>query len=232
MPCFCPLPQLLPLPGVADWAPVIASRDCCIRIMGPDGKPLFEVPTPSPPTALRFVAEQHVPPSARHASARELLYGCQDGRVVQLLVDAGTVRQGFVIQGHGAAAPPGDAPSPAAAPEGQGALPPAAGPAIRGPSRAAVTALHCGADYSKTGCADIVVGREDGHLEVWDVDPTGQPQLVTAVQLPESITAVDGGYVTHAGSPDILVHTFTGKVRMTCPCPCSCPCPCVCSASH
>lgn len=36
-------------------------------------------------------------PAARHAHARELLYGCQDGRVVQLLVDASTVRQGCVI---------------------------------------------------------------------------------------------------------------------------------------
>lgn len=64
----------------------------------------------------------------------------------------------------------------------------------------------------QTGCADIVVGREDGSLEVWDIDPQGQPQLVVSTQLPESITAVDGGYITNAGSPDIIVHTFTGKV--------------------
>lgn len=72
----------------------------------------------------RYVAEQHVPPAARHTNARELLYGCQDGRLVQLLVDASTVRQGFVIQGS------------------QGS---------RGGFRAAVTAIHCGADYSKVG---------------------------------------------------------------------------------
>ena len=64
----------------------------------------------------------------------------------------------------------------------------------------------------QTGCADIVIGREDGALEVWDVDPQGQPQLVVSTQLPECITAVDGGYITNAGSPDIIVHTFTGKV--------------------
>jgi hypothetical protein len=66
----------------------------------------------------------------------------------------------------------------------------------------------------QTGCADIVVGREDGSLEVWDIDPQGQPQLVVSTQLPESITAVDGGYITNAGSPDIIVHTFTGKVGL------------------
>lgn len=52
---------------------------------------------------------------------------------------------------------------------------------------------------------------------MWDIDPQGQPQLMVSTQLPESITAVDGGYITNAGSPDIIVHTFTGKVRC-CPC--------------
>jgi hypothetical protein len=64
----------------------------------------------------------------------------------------------------------------------------------------------------QTGCADIVLAREDGSLEVWDIDTQGQPQLVVSTQLPESITAVDGGYITNAGSPDIIVQTFTGKV--------------------
>jgi len=72
-------------------------------------------------------------------------------------------------------------------------------------------------DAFQTGCADIVIGREDGTLEVWDIDPQGQPQLMVSTQLPESITAVDGGYITNAGSPDIIVHTFTGKVSC-CPC--------------
>lgn len=66
----------------------------------------------------------------------------------------------------------------------------------------------------QTGCCDIVIGRDDGSLEVWDVDSQGQPQLVVSTQLPEGITTVDGGYITNAASPDIIVHTFTGKVSM------------------
>lgn len=76
--------------------------------------------------------EPHGGTAAKHAKARELLYGCQDGRLVQLLVDVGAVRQGFVI--HGA---PGSE-------EGM---------------RSAVTAIHCGADYSKVrerGCAAVL----------------------------------------------------------------------------
>ena len=78
----------------------------------------------------RYVAEPHGGSGARHAKARELLYGCQDGRIVQLLVDAGAVRQGFVLT------PPGK--------EGM---------------KAAVTAIHCGADYSKV-CTCFCVWQE------------------------------------------------------------------------
>lgn len=70
----------------------------------------------------RYVPEPHGGTAARHAKARELLYGCQDGRLVQLLVDAGAVRQGFVING---------------APDSKEGM------------RSAITAIHCGADYSK-----------------------------------------------------------------------------------
>uniref|UniRef100_A0A383VGJ7 Bardet-Biedl syndrome 7 n=1 Tax=Tetradesmus obliquus TaxID=3088 RepID=A0A383VGJ7_TETOB len=163
--------ELLPLgPGASHWLPVVACRDCCVRIMGLDGKPLFEVATGSPPTAVRYVADVHGPAAAAaaHSNVRELLYGCQDGRLVQLLVDGSTVRQGFVIPGQSSS---GD-----------------------------------------SGCADIVLGREDGSLEVWDIDRQGQPQLAVASQLSESITSVDGGYITSPASPDIIVHTFTGKV--------------------
>jgi hypothetical protein len=74
----------------------------------------------------RYVADVHGPAAAAamHSNVRELLYGCQDGRLVQLLVDAGTVRQGFVIPGQNSS----------------------------GTVRAAVTAIHCGADYSKVRC--------------------------------------------------------------------------------
>jgi hypothetical protein len=50
----CCLLQLLPLgPSASERLPVVACRDCCVRIMGLDGKPLFEVATGSPPTAVR-----------------------------------------------------------------------------------------------------------------------------------------------------------------------------------
>lgn len=35
-----------------------------------------------------------------------------------------------------------------------------------------------GIDFTKTGSTDIVVAREDGHLEVYDMDEAGQLQQV------------------------------------------------------
>lgn len=96
----------------------------------------------------RYVPEQHVPPSARHANACELLYGCEDGRIVQLLVDAATVRQGFVIH-------QGSQPG-AAAHAGSEAGAPAGVVAGGGSSSATVTAIHCGADYSKVWKASVL----------------------------------------------------------------------------
>eukprot|EP00878_Enallax_costatus_P024904 GHUV01026605.1.p1 GENE.GHUV01026605.1~~GHUV01026605.1.p1 ORF type:complete len:268 (+),score=64.63 GHUV01026605.1:461-1264(+) len=115
--------ELIPLMGPSEWLPVLACRDCCIRVIGKDNKPLFEIATGTQPTALRFVTDVHGPAAGSSTNLRELLYGCQDGRLVQLLLDSKTVRQGFVIQ-RGSSQEP----------------------------RAAVSAIHCGADYSKV-CA-------------------------------------------------------------------------------
>jgi hypothetical protein len=37
---------------------------------------------------------------------------------------------------------------------------------------------------AQSGCADIVIGREDGWIEVWDVDEEGQPHKVRWLYVP------------------------------------------------
>jgi hypothetical protein len=163
---------VLPLNGPHAYAPVLACRDRAVRVLDADGgAPLFEVPTPSPPTCLLHVPDAHDPRRRRDGwgvglggpgaaavcsqrvaaclleslcpvrpqcvrslcltptfhllrlpprfpeGSLELLYGCEDGRVVQLMVERGAVRQGFTVP------------------------PPPGGGEVR--------ALHCGADYSK-----------------------------------------------------------------------------------
>jgi hypothetical protein len=39
---------------------------------------------------------------------------------------------------------------------------------------------NTGIDFSKTGVQDIVVGRDDGLVEMYNLDENGQPQQVSA----------------------------------------------------
>ena len=55
-------PQIIPLHGPQSFAPVLACRDSVLRVLDAAGRaPLFEVPAPSPPTALLHVADSHDP---------------------------------------------------------------------------------------------------------------------------------------------------------------------------
>lgn len=76
----------------------------------------------------------------------------------------------------------------------------------------AVSALYSGIDLTKDGVNDIVVGRDDGSLEVYSLDEAGQVQQVFKTQLPQSINGLEGGYITSPNSQDLVVHTFSGKV--------------------
>ena len=69
---------------------------------------------------------------------------------------------------------------------------------------------------NKTGCADIAVGREDGSLELFDVDAaTGRPQLVFRTALGEAVVSIASGRVTGAGAaPELVVHTFSGRLAL------------------
>ncbi len=50
---------------------------------------------------------------------------------------------------------------------------------------------------------------------MYDIDESGQPQLVFSTKLHESIMSLDGGYVSSATLPDLLVQTFSGRVGGT-----------------
>mmetsp|Transcript_18765 Transcript_18765/g.40356 ORF Transcript_18765/g.40356 Transcript_18765/m.40356 type:complete len:735 (+) Transcript_18765:308-2512(+) len=76
----------------------------------------------------------------------------------------------------------------------------------------AIRAIYSGIDFSKTGSNDIVVGREDGVLEIYDVDETGQLQQIFNTKLTESVNTLDGGFITSTNTQEVVLHTFSGKV--------------------
>ena len=61
-----------------------------------------------------------------------------------------------------------------------------------------------GVDFTKTGSNDIVVAREDGQLEVYDVDETGQLQQVegggTSMRKCGGSAAAHGGQGVRGGT--------------------------------
>ena len=76
----------------------------------------------------------------------------------------------------------------------------------------AIKAVYSGIDLTKTGVNDVVVGRDDGLFEVYDMDETGSLQQVFSTKLPESINTIDGGFVTTVNTQEVVLQTFTGKV--------------------
>ena len=64
----------------------------------------------------------------------------------------------------------------------------------------------------QSGISDIVIGRDDGTLEIWDVDENGTPHQVFLTQIHESINTVDGGNITSPTANEIAIQTFSGKV--------------------
>jgi Bardet-Biedl syndrome 7 protein len=70
------------------------------------------------------------------------------------------------------------------------------------------------ADLRGTGAGDIIVGREDGLVQIFshDAGSDAAPRLVWSRNLGESITAVQGGLVTGTKSEDVVVATYGGKL--------------------
>ncbi|GBG59174.1 hypothetical protein CBR_g32190 [Chara braunii] len=78
--------------------------------------------------------------------------------------------------------------------------------------------IHCisaKVDFTKTGINDIVVGRDDGSIEVYAaLTPEIAPQLVYQKCIGESISTIDAGFVTSTVMEDIIVQTFSGKLPL------------------
>ena len=70
------------------------------------------------------------------------------------------------------------------------------------------------ADITQDGVHDIIVGRDDGALEIWGFDINGEPQNIYHKQLTESVSSVDSGHLLSMDpSPDIIYSTYSGKIN-------------------
>ncbi|XP_064481512.1 Bardet-Biedl syndrome 7 protein homolog [Ornithodoros turicata] len=67
-------------------------------------------------------------------------------------------------------------------------------------------------DIMGDGVKDLIVGRNDGEVQVYICNDTEMPVLRFSYNCGESITSVQGGVVGNAGYDEILVTTYSGKV--------------------
>eukprot|EP00201_Polytomella_parva_P019649 CAMPEP_0175047856 /NCGR_PEP_ID=MMETSP0052_2-20121109/5842_1 /TAXON_ID=51329 ORGANISM="Polytomella parva, Strain SAG 63-3" /NCGR_SAMPLE_ID=MMETSP0052_2 /ASSEMBLY_ACC=CAM_ASM_000194 /LENGTH=619 /DNA_ID=CAMNT_0016311807 /DNA_START=124 /DNA_END=1979 /DNA_ORIENTATION=- len=170
--------EVLPIASPTDYWPVLACQDRFVRVLSGNA-PVYEAPTASAPRTITFVADSH-DPQHRFPTAKEVLYGTENGTVVQLLLESDLARQGFVL------------PNPK--------------------KLASVKAVFSDIDFTKTGMTNMVLGRDDGSLEIYDLEDGGQPIMVFSTKLSESLSTITGGFITSLAAPELLIHTFSGKV--------------------
>ncbi|KAL6479853.1 hypothetical protein MHYP_G00108860 [Metynnis hypsauchen] len=67
-------------------------------------------------------------------------------------------------------------------------------------------------DILGDGVKDILVGRDDGTVEVYGLDSSGEPTLRFENVLSESVTSIQGGCVGKESYDEVLTTTYTGWV--------------------
>lgn len=74
--------------------------------------------------------------------------------------------------------------------------------------------VNCISSYDFTGDTypEVIVGRDNGNVDVFEWQPGKKPYILASEQLNESITSVDTGYVTGVTDQDIVAATYSGKV--------------------
>lgn len=181
---------------------IVACQDKFLRVYA--GENLHhEFSVEGPGTALGFYGTPPVEQEMRKPGDRvQLLYGTEQGIVGLCTIDAKAMRRKAGIS------------EPKQRP-GMSAL-------GAGARRARVCALRT-ADISKSGAVDVIVGREDGNLEVWSIgdgisSPSSArleeipPNLLYETCLQESIQAIGHGNITGGDHNEIVLTTYGGKV--------------------
>ena len=70
----------------------------------------------------------------------------------------------------------------------------------------------CVADLLRCGNNNLVVGRDDGSLEVYYLDGEQPPVLLFEAQLHESLRSVQCGFVNSADHPEVIVAGYSGRI--------------------
>ncbi|XP_034303271.2 Bardet-Biedl syndrome 7 protein homolog isoform X1 [Magallana gigas] len=67
-------------------------------------------------------------------------------------------------------------------------------------------------DITADGVLDLIVGRDDGLVEIYSYDESDEPIFRFKQQLSESVTSVQGGVIATQGFDEIICSTYAGWV--------------------
>uniref|UniRef100_A0A7S2VM06 Bardet-Biedl syndrome 7 protein homolog n=1 Tax=Zooxanthella nutricula TaxID=1333877 RepID=A0A7S2VM06_9DINO len=187
---------------------VMACQDKFLRVYQGD-KLYHELSVEGPCTSLGYYGTPPMEREARKPNGEtQMLYGTEQGMVGLCNVDAKAMRRVAGITDRQQR------------------------PGMSGPAaatrRARVLSLHT-ADVVKSGALDILVGREDGNLEVWSLgDGVSSPSAARLEQAPptltyetglqESVQAIASGSITGSDHNELVLTTYGGKVLAFTPC--------------
>eukprot|EP00760_Papus_ankaliazontas_P031735 PhM_4_TR5427/c1_g1_i1/m.69387/K16749/BBS7; Bardet-Biedl syndrome 7 protein len=78
----------------------------------------------------------------------------------------------------------------------------------------AIVSMHVMADYMQDGTPTVFAARDDGKVDIYTIDPTGNtdPLLIHTEGLVETVTGLDGGFIVSTQKPDVVCNTYSGKV--------------------
>lgn len=173
-----------PRPSPPPRVPTPLWQDRCLRVLN-GGKLLFEVSVDGPATAVeRYHPNPAVGAAAGGQSGGRVIYGTEAGCVGEVHSEGGVLSLGWQIN-----------------------------PALEGrrAKSAGVSCLHS-EDITKDGVADIMVGREDGLVEVWSFDVGDTPKLAFERNLHESVTCIGCGAVSNSNFDEVVVSTYSGQI--------------------
>lgn len=188
-------------------ASVVACQDKCVRVFM--GEKLYhEFSVEGSATALGFYGPNPVDnPEHSPGDPVQLLYGTEQGIIGFCLMHSTAMRRTGGISD-------------------KQTRPGMSGPAAS-TRRARVCALHT-ADLVKSGVLDLIVGRDDGNVEVWSMGDGAAPSSARLDQVPptltyelclgESIQALSSGHITGGEQKEIVLTTYGGKVLAFTPC--------------
>ena len=132
-------------------------------------------------------------------SGNELIYGLDNGTIGQMLLTGESIRRGWVVDGGSSGGTSADG---APVQNGSGTQ----------KSQGSVKSILSKLDVTHDGVNDVVVGRDDGTMEVYGFNFNGDPELLYNRSVGETVHTIDGGFITSGETEEIIAQTYSGKV--------------------